>query len=137
MQKPPSIMISLPVSHLANSVRFYEAIGFTQNNQFPDDRAAHLFLSDTISIVLITHSLWQEFTTRIIPDAKKSAQVGFILSRESKHAVDETIQRGINAGGTADVNPVEDFEGMYGRSLEDPDGHIWEAKWMDLCAMNA
>ena len=23
---------------------------------------------------------------------------------------------------------------MYGRSFEDPDGHIWEVMWMDLAA---
>lgn len=131
--KNPSIMISLPVTNLQKSVVFYEAIGFVQNNQFPGgDRAAHLTLSDAISVVLLTHSLWQEFTTREIPDAKKVAQVGFILSRESKQAVDEMIENGQNAGGKPDPNPVEEFEFMYGRSLEDPDGHIWEAKWMNM-----
>jgi predicted lactoylglutathione lyase len=23
---------------------------------------------------------------------------------------------------------------MYGRSFEDPDGHIWEVMWMDVAA---
>jgi hypothetical protein len=23
---------------------------------------------------------------------------------------------------------------MYGRSFEDPDGHVWEVMWMDLAA---
>jgi predicted lactoylglutathione lyase len=23
---------------------------------------------------------------------------------------------------------------MYGRSYEDPDGHIWEVMWMDMAA---
>ena len=26
---------------------------------------------------------------------------------------------------------------MYGRSFEDPDGHIWEPMWMDLAAATA
>ena len=26
---------------------------------------------------------------------------------------------------------------MYGRSFEDPDGHIWEVMWMDVAAANA
>ena len=26
---------------------------------------------------------------------------------------------------------------MYGRSFEDPDGHIWEVMWMDVAAMQA
>lgn len=130
MNKTSSIIISLPVSNLARSLAFYKALGFFQNNQFPSDRAAHMILSETISVMLITHSMWKEFTSREIPDAKKVAQVGFILSCESKQAVDTMIQNGEKAGGKADPNPIEDFEGMYGRGLEDPDGHIWEAKWM-------
>ena len=26
---------------------------------------------------------------------------------------------------------------MYGRSFEDPDGHIWEVMWMDMAAFAA
>jgi predicted lactoylglutathione lyase len=26
---------------------------------------------------------------------------------------------------------------MYGRSFEDPDGHIWELMWMDMAAAQA
>ena len=26
---------------------------------------------------------------------------------------------------------------MYGRSFEDPDGHIWEVMWMDVAAASA
>jgi predicted lactoylglutathione lyase len=26
---------------------------------------------------------------------------------------------------------------MYGRSFEDPDGHIWEVMWMDMAAATA
>jgi uncharacterized protein len=26
---------------------------------------------------------------------------------------------------------------MYGRSFEDPDGHIWEVMWMDVAAAMA
>jgi len=37
-------------------------------------------------------------------------------------------------GGTADVNPVQDQEFMYGRDFADPDGHIWGAFWMDAAA---
>jgi predicted lactoylglutathione lyase len=38
-------------------------------------------------------------------------------------------------GGKADVNPVQDHGFMYGRSFEDPDGHIWETFWMDVSQM--
>jgi len=38
------------------------------------------------------------------------------------------------AGGTADPAPKQDYGAMYGRSVADPDGHIWEIMWMDAAA---
>lgn len=37
----------------------------------------------------------------------------------------------------ADPSPRQDHGFMYGRSFEDPDGHIWEAMWMDVEAAKA
>lgn len=45
--------------------------------------------------------------------------------------MDKFVESGEKAGGKADPNPIEDEGFMYGRGLEDPDGHIWEAKWME------
>ena len=39
------------------------------------------------------------------------------------------------AGGKADPTPLQDMGFMYGRSFEDPDGHIWENVFMDMAAM--
>jgi predicted lactoylglutathione lyase len=33
--------------------------------------------------------------------------------------------------------PQQDYGFMYGRSFEDPDGHIWEVFWMDVAAATA
>ena len=41
------------------------------------------------------------------------------------------------AGGKADPTPTQDYGFMYGRSFEDPDGHIWEVMWMDPTAIPA
>lgn len=136
MKKQPSLIISLPVQDISTSLKFYKAIGFTENTLFSGEHSAHMMVSDTISVMLLSKTLWQTFTTREIPDAKKSAQMALILSCESKQAVDQFIENGAQSGGKADPNPVEEEEEMYGRSLEDPDGNIWEAKWMDSCLDN-
>ena len=36
------------------------------------------------------------------------------------------------AGGRVDPCPKQDYGFMYGRSFEDPDGHIFEVVWMDV-----
>jgi predicted lactoylglutathione lyase len=40
-------------------------------------------------------------------------------------------------GGRGDINPVQDLGFMYNRSLSDPDGHIWEAVWMNPAAVQS
>lgn len=130
-QTQQSVFISLPVSDLSKSIVFYKAIGFKQKMEFPNNGGAWMELSDTFSVMLITHAKWKEFTSRAIPDARKTAQFGLSITTQSRDAVTNRIEQGAKAGGKADPNPVEEFDFMFGRSLEDPDGHILEFKWMD------
>ncbi|MBL7671830.1 MAG: hypothetical protein JNM39_15185 [Bdellovibrionaceae bacterium] len=127
--------MSLPISDLAKSIAFYRAIGFTQKMLFPDNSGTWMDLSDTFSVMLMTHAKWKEFTRRIIPDAKKTAQFGLSITKENKNEVDTMLENGTKGGGRSDPNPVEDHGFIYGRSIEDPDWHILEFKWMDMQAM--
>jgi uncharacterized protein len=135
MNQPQMIFVNLPVNDLSKSMSFYEAIGLTQNKQFSDETAACMVLSETIMVMLLTHPKWKTFTTRLIPNPKESAQVLLCISRNSKKAVDDLIAAGNKAGGKADPNKIQDLGFMYGRSVEDPDGHIWETVWMNPEAM--
>lgn len=40
-------------------------------------------------------------------------------------------------GGTADVEPPQDLGFLFNRHLADPDGHVWEAVWMNMAAADA
>ncbi len=128
------IFVNLPVVDLAKSTAFYEAIGFTNNPQFSNEMAACMVWSDTIHVMLLTHDFWKTFTSKAIPDAKSSAQVLLCLSRDSKADVDGIVAAAGKAGGALDPTPTQDMGFMYGRSFEDPDGHIWETMWMDAAA---
>ncbi len=129
-----SIFISLPVTDLATSVAFYEALGFVNNAQFTDDTAACMVWSETINVMLLTHEKWSLFTTRPIPPPT-SSEVSLSLTCDSREAVDAMNAAAATHGGTADINPVQDHGSMYGRDMADPDGHIWGAMWMDLSSM--
>lgn len=128
------IFVNLPVADLEKSKAFYEAIGFTNNPMFSDDTAACMVLSDAIYVMLLTHAKWSTFTTKAIPDAKKSAQLMLAINCEDRAAVDSLTETAAASGGTPDCNPKQDLGFMYGRSFEDPDGHIWEPHWMDMQA---
>ncbi|MDQ0511315.1 putative lactoylglutathione lyase [Angulomicrobium amanitiforme] len=125
------IFVNLPVAELARSVAFYEAMGATRNPHFSDESAACMVLSEAIYVMLLTHPRFSQFTPRPVADARATSQVLLALSQENRAAVDAVIDRAVAAGGMADPAPKEDFGFMYSRSLEDPDGHIWESVWMD------
>ncbi len=128
---PKMIFVNLPVSDLARSVRFYEAIGAVRNARFSDDTAACMAFSDTIHAMLLTHGKYAEFTSKPIVDARRASETLICVSADSRAAVDATTAKAIEAGGAPDPTPVQDFGFLYGRSFEDPDGHIWEVMWMD------
>lgn len=132
---PKLIFVNLPVADLGASITFYKAVGATQNMQFSDDTAACMVLSETIHVMLLTHDKYRQFTSKQIPDARTSAQVLICVSEDSREAVDGRVTDATGAGGTADPTPTQDFGFMYGRSFEDPDGHIWEVMWMDPAAV--
>ena len=128
------IFVNLPVADLPRSKAFYEAIGFTNEPKFSDETAAGMVWSETIHVMLLSHDKWKGFTTKAIPDSKKSAQVMLCLNRETKDEVNAMLDQVANAGGAADCDPPQDHGFMFSRSFEDPDGHNWEVMWMDPVA---
>jgi predicted lactoylglutathione lyase len=131
------IFVNLPVTDLKRSMAFYDAVGFTNNPMFTNEAAAAMMWSDEIVVMLLTHDFWKTFTSKAIPDAHASAQVLLCLGQDSKDAVEGIVGKAVGAGGKADPTPKQDMGFMYGRSFEDPDGHIWENVFMDMSAVPA
>jgi predicted lactoylglutathione lyase len=126
------IFVNLPVQDLERSKAFYESIGFRNEPKFSNEAAAMMVLSDTISVMLLTHPFYATFTRKPIANAQNSSQVLLCISCESPAEVDRITDAAAAAGGKADVAEKQDMGGiMYGRSFEDPDGHHWEPMWMD------
>jgi hypothetical protein len=128
------IFVNLPVTDLASSMAFYKALGFENNPHFTDDTAACMVWSEAINVMLLTHDKWRTFTNRPIPPPT-SSEVLLALSFDSRAAVDAANEAASANGGTADINPIQDLGFMYNRNLADPDGHVWEAMWMDPSAI--
>lgn len=128
------IFVNLPVSDLERSKAFYEAIGFRNELKFTNDAAAMMVLSDTISVMLLTHPFYATFTRKPIADANNSSQMLLCISCDSPAEVDRMTEAASSAGGKIDqsLKSEADHGGpMYGRDFEDPDGHQWEPLWMD------
>ena len=128
---PKTIFISLPVGDVARSTAFYQALGAVKNEQFSDPSTSSFAFSENINVMLTTHEKYRHFTTKAIADPKTTSGVLLCLFVDSRQAVDDMIAKAKAAGGKLDPSPVDDYDFMYGRSFEDPDGHMWGVSWMD------
>ena len=130
------IFVNLPVGDLPRAKAFYDALGFTNEPKFTDENAACMVWSEAIFVMLHTHDSWRRFTQRPIPEAG-SSEVMLAISLDNRAAVDAMADAAGTHGGTADANPAQDHGFMFSRAIADPDGHIWEAFWMDPAAAEA
>ncbi|MGP3970678.1 VOC family protein [Streptomyces sp. 6N223] len=128
------IFVNLPVKDLNRSKAFFKEIGYSFDEQFSDENAACLVISEHIYAMLLVEPFFKTFTTREIVDASSSVEAIIALSADSRGEVDELVDRALAAGGTSPREP-QDEGFMYGRSFTDPDGHLWEIIWMDMSAM--
>ena len=118
------IFINLPVADLPKSMAFFKALGYSHNPQFTDDAGACIAVSDTISVMLLTHARFRDFTPKAICDTSTAVEVLLSLTCESRAQVDDLVAKAVAAGGSTYDKP-EDFGFMYTHSFVDPDGHGW------------
>ena len=135
---PKMIFVNLPVTDVERSTAFYEAVGATKDERFCQaGSTSMLTFSDTISLMVLSHARFADFTSKTIADARTTCEVLICLSEDSRDGVDQTLAKAVAAGARPDPTPSQDFGFMYGRSFEDPDGHIIELVWMDVEAAMA
>ncbi len=128
------IYVNLPVKNLNKSIEFFTKLGYTFNQQFTDETATCMIVTDDIFVMLLTEEKFKTFTPKEICDAKKSTEVLVCLSLESRPQVDEMVRKAVSAGGTT-YNDPQDHGFMYGHGFQDLDGHIWELIYMEPSAI--
>jgi predicted lactoylglutathione lyase len=131
------IYINLPVKDLVAATRFYEAIGCRKNAQFSNDQASCMVWSETITFQLLARDYFATFTSKPVADAHATCQVLLALTRDSRDEVNAIAEAAASSGGSADVRAVMDMGWLYNRAFADPDGHVFEAVWMDMTAVPA
>ena len=118
------IFLNLPVADLPKSMAFFKALGYAHNPQFTDETAACVVISEAISVMLLTHAKFRQFTPKGICDTTQAVEILLNLSCESRQEVDDLVAKALAAGGTT-YDKAEDFGFMYTHSFLDPDGHGW------------
>jgi predicted lactoylglutathione lyase len=124
------IFVNLPVKDLKKSMSFFKTLGYGFNEQFTDETAACMVITEDIYAMLLTEAKFKDFTGKPIADATKVTEVLTALSVESRARVDAIVDTALKAGAT-EAREAMDYGFMYGRSFNDLDGHIWEIIYMD------
>jgi uncharacterized protein len=99
------IFVNLPVKDLQKSKEFFTKLGFTNNRQFTDDKAACMVINNDIYVMLLTNEFFQTFTPKKISDATQTTEVLVSLMVESRAKVDELVRKAVAAGGTTYKDP--------------------------------
>jgi predicted lactoylglutathione lyase len=128
------IFVNLPVKDLNKSVEFFTKLGFSFNQQFTDETATCMIVTDDIFVMLLTEAKFKTFTPKQICDTRNYTEVLVALSLESRAKVDEMVRKAVAAGG-ATYNEPQDHGFMYAHGFQDLDGHIWELVYMDPSAV--
>jgi hypothetical protein len=128
------IFVNLPVKDLTRSVEFFTKLGFGFDEQFTDETATCMIVSDDIFVMLLTEEKFQTFTPKKICDAGKFTEVLVCLSLESRANVEEMVAKAV-AGGGSTYNEPQDHGFMYAHGFQDLDGHIWELIYMESTAV--
>src|SRR5689334_14214104 len=101
------IFVNLPVKDLKKSIGFFTQLGYSFNQQFSNDTAASLVISDDIYVMLLTHDKFKSFISNEIADPAKTTQVLIALSFESRGQVDAIADKALQAGGSMAREPKD------------------------------
>jgi uncharacterized protein len=117
-----TIFVNLPVRDLDRAVAFFSELGFAFHEEFTDDRAAAMVVSEGAFVMLLVEDFFTTFTGQPVPPTR---EVVVALSADSPEEVDHLVGSALAAGGATAQDRIADGP-MYGWSFLDLDGHQWE-----------
>ena len=124
------IFVNFPVTDLARSRAFYQALGFSINEQFSNEAGACVVVSEAIFFMILTHGQFRDLSPKPMVDPRQGTTTLISLSCDSRKEVDRITGAAIAAGGV-EAHPPEDLGFMYSCAFEDPDGNAFGLFWMN------
>lgn len=131
------LWLNLPVREPEQAKAFYTQLGFRLNEQYASqDGSLSLIVGDNqVVLMLFPETTFRTFAGNPIADSRQGTEVLFSLGSNSRDEVDEIALKAESAGGTVFSKPGEQGGWMYGCGFADPDGHRWNALYMDMSKM--
>lgn len=126
------IFVNLPVKNLKRTIAFFSALGFRFSKDFTDKNAACVIIGKNMYAMLLVEKFFKSFNKgKGICNTKKGIETITALRMGSRKEVDALTKKALRAGAKETRKPY-DYGWMYGTSISDPDGHIWEFFFMDM-----
>jgi uncharacterized protein len=128
------LFVNLAVGDLDRAVGFFTKLGFEFDPRFTDETATCMLIGEDAYAMLLVEDRFKDFTNKELVDSRAQTEAILALSAESREEVDSLVDKALAGGGSPAGDP-SDLGFMYSRSFQDPDGHHWEAFWMDPAAL--
>lgn len=125
--KPKISIITLGVSDLAKSVRFYrDGLGLPASNYHDGDNICFLELEGTWLSLYRRDKFPEEANVRFAEPADGTPTITLAHNLPSPEEVDAAMEEALSAGATLVKQPEAVFWGGYSGYVSDPDGYLWE-----------
>ena len=124
--KPALTVITLGVSNMGASIRFYEALGFERRMKATGEEVA-FFAAGGIVIGLWSWDLLAAdagLPGSPRPDVFWGSTLAWNCA--TSEDVDAAFAHALKVGGKSLVKPEKTFYGGYRGYFADPEGHVWE-----------
>lgn len=69
--------------------------------------------------------------TKTLISGRSDTECLFCITVPQREDVDRMVLEAGEKGGKKDPTTLPEMPGGYGRSVEDPDGHVWELAFME------
>lgn len=134
---PNDIWINLPVKDVDRARAFFTSTGFQLNPHFGHgpDSVSLVVGERQVIVMLFDEETFAGFAGQPVADPAAGTEVLLSIGLESREAVDALAENVATAGGTVFSEPGEIDGWMYGMGFIDPDGHRWNAVYMDFTRM--
>jgi len=130
--KPYMSMITLGVTDLHRSIRFYqEGLGLHTDGiigeEFAQGTVAFFDLQPGLKLALWPKQSLAEDSG--LPLSVSPTAMSLAHNVLTENEVDDIMQQASLAGATVVKSPQKTFWGGYAGYFQDPDGHLWEIVW--------
>jgi len=128
-------MITLGVSNLEKSYKFYTALGFPTSKK-PEDGII-FFKTGGVGLALYPlEELAKDISPELSPIRSGFSGVTLAHNTRSKAEVDTVLKLAKKAGGKIEKVAQDVFWGGYSGYFSDPDGHLWEVAYAESWEFN-